>query len=102
MLNKEKNLDLFCSSFFPKTRKAQTADGLTWLVATLVIIVILLVFVYITNVFVEVKDVDRFVKGVFSSSDSEEVSRIDVKTTLAIEKNSANRETIERWVKNEP
>lgn len=83
-------------------RKAQTADGLTWLVATLIIIVILIVFVSITNLLVETKDIERFVKGVFSSSDAEEVSKIDVKTTLAIEKNNNNQEAIERWVKNEP
>ena len=66
------------------------------------VLVILLVFVSITNILVETKDIKGLVKGVFSSSNSEEILKIDVKTTLALWKNSQSREAIEMWVKNEP
>jgi len=47
--NKEKNQRFFNPSIFPKSRKAQISEGLTWVAATIVIIVILLFSIVITS-----------------------------------------------------
>ena len=63
MYNKEKNQGFFSPSIFPKSRRAQISEGLTWVVATIVIIIILLFSIFITSFYVSSKksiDIDSF------------------------------------------
>jgi len=54
--NKEKNQRFFGPSIFPKSRKAQISEGLTWVAATIAIIIILLISVVITSTAFDLND----------------------------------------------
>ncbi|MBI2044960.1 hypothetical protein HYT23_02795 [Candidatus Pacearchaeota archaeon] len=83
-----------------ENNKAQVADALTWVVATLIIVIILIVFITITNILVKTKNIERFVIGIFSGDGDGGIEKVDIKTAMALEKNGQNRENIENWVKN--
>jgi cell division protein FtsB len=78
-------------------KKAQVGETLTWAIATLIIIVVLIVFIYASVGMAKTK-------GVFSkSTDSEEASAgqsewITLKNALAFSVNNKNQKEIEEWL----
>lgn len=78
------------------TKRGQVSDTMTWIVATLLIILILVFFVYISFTLAKAKSIERVVfrfGGVTQDADW-----IQQKTVFAFGVNSANREAIQEWV----
>jgi len=90
MLDKRKN------AFFPKNRRAQIAETMTWVVATIIIVVALLGFVYTASLLAKTK-VPTF-KDLKIEIEKEE-DWISKKTDFAFSLNDENREMIEQWIK---
>jgi len=92
--------------FLKSGKRGQISDTMTWVVATLIILAILLVFIYASYVFAKSKSIGRFAKGVegfvngiFSSGDSNvEADWIKAKTSFAYKINQANKVLIEKWI----
>ena len=77
-------------------KKAQVGGTITWFVATIIIILILLIAVYAAGI---------LGKSKHFSFDSDEIGNIDsgwvdVKNDVAFEKDSSNKEKIEKWLNN--
>lgn len=77
-------------------KRGQLSDAMTWIVATLIIIIILLVFIYASSVLAEFKEVDVGVKSIVVGENVDGVSDwFNVKTNLAYEINNNNKLKIE-------
>lgn len=74
-------------------KKAQIGEAMAWIVATIVIIVILLIFIYVSSILAKAKNI--------SFSGDSEKGRLDiikVKNSLSYSLNDENREKIELWL----
>ncbi len=80
-----------------KTKKGQVAETITWVVATIIIIFLLITTIYISGLLGKGKDISKADIGL-SSSDSE---WIEVKTNLAYLTNSENKVEIDLWINQE-
>lgn len=74
-------------------KKAQIGEAMAWIVATIVIIVILLIFIYVSSILAKAKNISF-------SGDSEKgkLDTIKTKNSLAYSLNDKNREKIELWL----
>lgn len=77
-------------------KRGQVSETLTWIIATIIIIVVLLVFIYASIALGKTKGIDTKVDLKESS-----VDWINVKTNLAYSLNNANREKINGWISEE-
>lgn len=59
MIKNKKNQRFFCPSIFPKSRKAQISEGITWIVATIAILIILLFSLFLTSFVLKNKQIDN-------------------------------------------
>jgi len=82
---------------FRKNKKAQIGGTLTWFVATIIIVFILLVAVYAASMLGKAKSLNSGSGKVEKENQEEWVS---VKNSLAFEKNSSNQNKIEEWLNN--
>lgn len=75
-------------------KKAEIGETITWLVATVIIIVVLIIFVYASNV------LGTFQTITVSSGEVSVTynSNLQTKTNLAFDKNPANKEKINNWI----
>ena len=96
MLNnkREKNL-----GFFPKNQKAQIGETVTWIVATLIIIFILVTFIFAASLMGKAKSIASKKIALKTSSGVTETSWVEVKTIFAFEKNINNKNEIDSWIK---
>lgn len=76
-------------------KKAQIGETITWVVATLIIIFILVSSVYIAILLGKTKSIESF-----DSKKTEDVSLTELQTLQAYELNSENKIQIENWVNN--
>lgn len=74
MLNKKKaqtgetkNQRFLLAPIFPKTKKGQTGETITWIVATIIIIVLLIFFIYVSSMFGKAKKIGVYSEEVFST-----------------------------------
>ena len=51
MFNKKAKSEIFHCNFFPKNRRGQVGETMTWLIATIIIIVILTISVFIAQIY---------------------------------------------------
>ena len=85
--------------------KGQIAETMTWVVATIIVVVTLIVFIFISTSLSKAKDFNP--KGIVMnfaekiSDDVKGISRLEQKTEFAITRNSANEELIQEWIENE-
>ena len=82
-----------------KSKKAQAGEAVTWIVATIVIIGILLIFTFISSVFAQENGMVVSFSRVFSNDELTNVDWVQTKTNLAFGLNSANKDFIENWIK---
>ena len=75
-------------------KNAQISDTMTWIVATIIIVVILMIFIYASSILAKTKVVSY--KG-----PEKEVDLLETKTSLAFSINDNNKNKIEEWIKNE-
>lgn len=78
--------------------KGQAGDTITWVVATIIIVVLLIFFIYVSSVLAKAKSVESFVKGIFSEKDINKADWISTKTSLAYEINDKNKQVIDKWI----
>ena len=80
-------------------KRAQVSDTVTWVVATIIIIAILLIFIYISSVLSGENAVEKRSNSVLSGGNSAEaVDWIALKTSLAYNLNDKNKEAIDTWI----
>lgn len=77
-----------------KRKKAQVGGTLTWFVATIIIIFILLIAVYAASILGKTKSLGEKITR------EEEKDWEDVKNDIAFEKNSTNKDKIQKWLNN--
>jgi hypothetical protein len=82
-----------------KNRKGQVGETLTWVVATLILIFILMTSIYFTIVLGKAKNLETKEDKV---SFSEEFSLLSLETSLAhVLSGNKNQEKINLWIENE-
>jgi hypothetical protein len=77
-----------------RNKKAQLGETMTWIVATIIIVVILTIFIYSSSILAKVKIINFPDLKV----DSAENVWIETKTFLAFEFKDENQEIIENWI----
>jgi hypothetical protein len=81
-------------------KKAQVGETLTWAIATIIILVVLILFIYASIGLAKTKKIgsESIIFG--ESGSSEENNWIILKNSLAFSLNDKNKEIIEEWIKN--
>jgi len=75
-------------------KRAQVGESITWVVATIILIVVLIIFVYVASALAKVKEIK-----LTSSEDLDNSANwIDSKNQIAYSINSNNKMWIEEWV----
>lgn len=75
-------------------KKGQISDTMNWIIATIIIVVVLMLFVYASSVLSKTKVVSY--KG-----PETKVDLLETKTSLAFLINDDNKNKIEQWIKDE-
>ena len=76
------------------SKKAQVGETVTWIVATIVLIAILLIFIFASSILAKSKSLKVNLKA----NSEEDVSWIDSKTKMAYSLNNANKNKIIAWI----
>ena len=84
--------------FHKMDNRAQLSDAMTWIVATLIIIVILVVFVFASSILAKTYKTASSLKSVGFGDSEEGVDLVDMKNSFAFEKNKDNNLKIEAWL----
>jgi len=78
-------------------KKGQIGESITWVVATIILIVILIVFIYSSIALAKIKSIKPDV-----SVDSEDsLDWVNSKTQMAYSINNMNKNKIEKWISEE-
>jgi hypothetical protein len=75
-------------------KKAQVSDTITWVVATIIIIFLIITSIYFSSILGNSKDINK--EDIKFYSDKQDW--IDVKTNLAYKINFENKEKIQLWI----
>jgi biopolymer transport protein ExbD len=78
-------------------RKGQVGESITWVIATIVVIVLLIIFVYASIVLSEFKSLKVNSKKISTGS----VDWIDSKTQMAYSISPSNKNKIQVWISQE-
>lgn len=97
MLNKRQKNQRFVSyTFLEKNRKAQVGEIVTWIVATLIIIVVLITFIYASSILAQKTKIIK-VKNLKIGLE-EEADWLETKTSLTYSLASEeNKQIIDTW-----
>jgi len=79
-------------------KRAQVGDTLTWFVATLIIVILLIVFVYVASALAGTKKVVKYASSIDFDDEKVELNWIGNKTEFAFEINFENKNFIEAWI----
>ncbi len=85
-------------SFLEKNCKAQVGETLTWIVATLIIIFILVAFVYASVLMGKAKALNPQKLSIKFAETQAEISWVEMKTIFAYSLNDENKNKIETWI----
>ena len=80
-----------------KNKKGQASESITWIVATIILIAVLLIFIYASITLSKVKSINFKIK----SNSENSFDWIGKKTEMAYLINSANKDRIEEWIAQE-
>jgi hypothetical protein len=80
-----------------KNKHGQVGETLTWVIATIIILIVLIVFVYASIGLAKSKNIasSKTSSGKLGSSQGD---WIDLKNSLAYSLNNKNQKNIERWI----
>lgn len=78
-------------------RRAQVGESVTWVVATIILIIMLIVFIYASILLSKIK----YLKFDIKTSSQSSVDWINSKTQIAYSINSNNKNKIEEWISQE-
>lgn len=79
----------------------QLSDAMTWIVATIIVIIVLIAFVFVSSSLGGAKEISLKGQSFFEGDEGQETNWLEVKTSLAYNRNSQNKENIERWINEE-
>ena len=82
-------------------KRGQVSDTITWIVATIIIVVILLIFVFASSVLANAKNLGPNLVSEFIGDYEKKANWIDVKTEFAYEINLNNKNKIDVWINGE-
>jgi len=74
-------------------KKAQVGETMTWIVATIIIIVILILTIYASSVLSKLKEVK------YDDESAKKIDRLEQKITFAYNVDTSNAKFIEDWIK---
>lgn len=80
------------------SKKAQVGESVTWIIATLIIVMILLIFIYASVILGKTKNIKRDIK---IDSGNLSLDWIKIKTEIAYKFNSQNKNKISSWIAQE-
>ncbi len=83
----------------PRNRSAQVGETVTWIVATIIIVVILVVFIFISSKIAVLKNLGSNINSLSLGADSETYNWVAMKTSFAYLINSENKNIIDKWIK---
>jgi len=78
-------------------KKGQVGESITWVVATIILIVLLIIFIYASIVLSEFKSLKINTKKISTGS----ADWIDSKTQMAYSISSSNKNKIQAWISQE-
>jgi len=80
-----------------RNKKAQLGETMTWIVATLIIIVALIMFIYTSSILAKIKVINLPDLKIDSEKD---INWLETKTLFAhSQSNNQNKEKIDEWIK---
>lgn len=82
-------------------RRGQLSDAMTWVVATVIILVLLVVFVYASNILGKVNKIETGVKSLAKGEVEENIDFFYEKTKIAYKINDENKNQIDSWIEEE-
>ncbi|MBT4258007.1 hypothetical protein HOD88_02400 [archaeon] len=82
-------------------KKGQLSDAMTWVVATVIIVILLVVFVYASGVLGKANKIETGAKSLLIDDVDENVNYFYEKTKIAYLVNDENKNEIDSWVKEE-
>lgn len=77
-----------------KNKKAQVGEFLTWVIATIVLIVVLIIFIYASSIL----SATKYLKVNLSDDSGESVDWVTSKTQFAYTISSMNKNRIQGWI----
>jgi uncharacterized protein YpmB len=78
-------------------KRAQVGEFLTWIIATIVLIAVLIIFIYVSSVL----SVTKYLKANLSDDSEESVDWVTSKTQFAYTISSMNKNRIQGWISEE-
>jgi len=81
------------------SKRGQVSDTMTWVVATVIIVVILLSFIFISSILAEAKNIPSNFASKFTSNYEKKSNWMNNKTQFALDINSNNENKILIWIK---
>jgi hypothetical protein len=93
-MNKKEQMKLTHYTFFVKNRKAQVGESITWVIATIILVAILIIFIYASVALSKVKSIKIDLKA--NSDDS--VDWINSKTEMAYSIDDNGKTRIQAWI----
>jgi len=75
-------------------KRAQVGESITWVVATIILVIVLIIFVYVASALAKVKEI----KLTDSENLENSANWIDAKNQIAYSINSNNKMWIEEWI----
>lgn len=83
-------------------KKAEVGETMTWMVATIIIVVVLIIFLYTSHLFGSLKSASiqarKFLQQIDFEKELEADNWIEVKTNIAFSKNPSHRAMITKWI----
>ena len=82
-----------------KSKKAQLGETMTWVIATIIIIGILIIFTFISSLFATENGMVVNLKKTINQDDLTNVDLVKEKTNLALDINGNDYDKINNWIK---
>ena len=79
-------------------KKAQIGETLTWVVATLIIIFVLIIFIYASVLMSKVKAINPNKLSIKFSETESKIGWVEVKTIFAYSLNDEDKKKIDLWI----
>lgn len=98
MLSNELKRTTFSKEKVLSNRRGQIGETLTWVVATLIIIFVLIIFIYASVALGKAKSVNPKKLQIKEGDSVEDISWIEVKTLIAKTLNIENENEIDVWI----
>jgi hypothetical protein len=79
-------------------KKAQVGETLTWMISTIIILVLLIIFVYSTLAFAKAKNIKTSSIDFGKADSSDKINWMNLKSEIAFSINDQNEKVIREWI----